>query len=144
MSKIPVNSASEIYASYTLNKIDPDVLATMSEEQIAAIKAALLASEKGSRHKIDIRFSIPLYFARYYVAFFAGRDRRRSTYLAELYKQQQGNKQASRIFIWFFMILIGIGFAVFIGLYNYYAKSESGIDIFSNLHLSDVISNIFK
>lgn len=144
MLKKTDNTASEIYASYTLNKIDPEILKTMTDEQIAAVKAALIANDKGKKHSIDLRFTISLYFARYYFAFFAGRDRRKSTYLAELYKQQKGNSKTASLMIWIALILLGLLLAILIGVYNYYSKSDMGIDIFSSTHLPDMISDLLK
>lgn len=141
--KDQLDTSSEIFASFTMNKIDKDVLATMTPEQVSAIRAALIASNRSQRHAIDLRGSFSLYFAHYYFVFFAGRDRRKNTLLKEAIRNNRGNKHFGIAFTYggllFALLVLGI-----IGFFSaYWLKSELGIDINPNKHLEDVLREIF-
>lgn len=57
------------------SKIPAGVAATFTDSQLDAIKRAYGHRTRGS-HAVDLRFSIPLPFRRFYVVFLAGRERR--------------------------------------------------------------------
>ncbi len=137
------DTSSEIFASFTMNKIDKDVLATMTPEQVNAIRDALIASNRSQRHALDFRGSFSLYFAHYYFVFFAGRDRRRQTLLKEAIRNNRGNKQFGLAFT-FIGLLIGlIILSIIAFLTAYWIKSDLGIDLNPNKHLSDILNEIF-
>lgn len=60
-----------------LNGINRDVLYSLSFEQLAEIKKAVEQNlPKKKKHSIDVHFSIPLIFKRFYFVFSAGQDNR--------------------------------------------------------------------
>lgn len=137
------DASSEIFASFTLSKIDRDILATMTPEQVEGVRAALLAADEEKRHQIDIRLNIPLYFARYYLVLFAGRDKRKRTLLKEALRHNKqytvgGILMASLLAILTCSILLFVATA-----FAYYLKAEFGIDLFPGKHIEDVIYEWF-
>jgi len=131
--------SSEIFASFTLSKIDRKVLESMSSEQIEAVRGALLAADREKRHQIDIRLNIPMYFARYYFVLFAGRDKRKGTLLKEAMRQNKDHKRGS-VAMLSLLILLGMFVITFIAVITaYFMKSEFGIDIMPGQHAEDLI-----
>ena len=131
--------SSEIFASFTMSKIDRKILDSMTTEQVEAVRAALLAADRGKRHPIDIRLNIPLYFASYYFVLFAGRDKRRGTLLKEAMRKNVQDKRSGTMMILIMGMLIICGLLLIGLLTAYFIKSEMGIDIFPNKHLEDLI-----
>lgn len=111
----------------------------MTTEQVEAVRAALLAADRGKRHPIDIRLNIPLYFARYYLVLFAGRDKRRGTLLKEAVRKNAQDKRSGSMMILLMGMLIIFGLLLIGLLTAYLIKSEMGIDIFPDKHLEDII-----
>ncbi len=131
--------SSEIFASFTLSKIDRAILDSMTPEQVEAVRAALLAADEEKRHQIDIRLNIPLYFASYYLVLFGGRDKRKGTLLKEAMRQ---NKQYTwgGLLMLSLLSVIGLSVLLFVAAaFAYYIKSEFGIDLFPGQHVEDVI-----
>ncbi|MEW6751573.1 MAG: hypothetical protein AB1505_11440 [Candidatus Latescibacterota bacterium] len=123
-----------ILADRVVAHIDPDVLETLSADQLAAIRAAVRTARPLGRHGVDIRVLVPLYFSRYYLVLQAGRDRRSATRRVEERRQRGA-------------ALVGGGLAlatvlsplVLVGLLGLYlAKSALGIDLFEDWHLVDL------
>jgi len=137
-------ASSEIYASFTINKIDPEVRASMTDKQINAVYEALIAAEDSKRHSIDIRGTIPLYLAKYYFVFFAGRDKRKQTLLEETIRNNQGNAKSGLSFAISGALILALIVLLAGGYTAYLLKSELGIDIIPNKHLSDVIKELFS
>ena len=130
--------SSQIYADFTISRIDPVVRESLSDEQLKAIRNALLANQPFKKHALDIRGSIPLYFAKYYFVLLAGRDKRRRTQQKEMQRHNRGN-----LSIGYMLTLLMISFlvaviwvAAFAGFY--WTKNEMGIDFFANFHLMEL------
>jgi len=137
------NASGRIFAAFTIDKIDKKILATMSEEQINAVRDALIAAESDQKHSIDLRLSIPLYFARFYLILIGGRDRRRRTVLAESLRHSTGNSTAGRVFSVLGLLgILGIG-AIIAGFGLYWFKTELGIDLNPDQHLQDILLGFF-
>ena len=138
MSNKKVNASSQILADFTISRIDSKIRRSMSTEQLNAVREALLASNQQNRHAMDWRFTIPLFFANYYVVFLAGRDKRRKTVLQELQRSQKGNVPLAILLSFIaFIVLAGLIWGgVIVALY--WMKSDAGIDIFSNFHFGDL------
>jgi Na+/proline symporter len=94
---------------------------------------------ESSRHSLDVRVTLPLYFATYYLVIFAGRDQRQSTYDT---KHTRNNRKASIKNILLFLVLTFFAALFWIALIAalYWLKREMGIDLFPNHHLSDIFS----
>ncbi len=71
----------EVRAERLMRWIEPGVRDTLTPEQVAAIRAAA-ERNPWEGHPVDIRFTLPLLFGRYYVTLVAGRERRSSARLA--------------------------------------------------------------
>ncbi|GIK99610.1 MAG: hypothetical protein BroJett029_38190 [Alphaproteobacteria bacterium] len=66
---------NEVRAELFLRRLPQQVRASLTSEQEAALKAAAGARAADS-HPVDLRFSLPTPWGRYYLALFGGRDRR--------------------------------------------------------------------
>jgi hypothetical protein len=131
-------TSSEIFADFTISRIDEEVRSGFSSEQLDAIRRALVANESFSRHRVDIRGTLPLFFAKYYFVILAGRDRRRKTLEKEMARSHKGNLELGYFLSFLLLSLVvlvvwGIMFSVF-----YWLKMEMGIDVFPHLHLNDL------
>jgi hypothetical protein len=129
------SDSAEIFADYTLSRLTPEVRDSLSDEQYNAIRDVLLANDSSKRHAIDIRFSLPLFFARYYLVVVAGRDRRRQTRIEELKRSHLGNLPLGASLS---LVVITLTVTLFWGLLIaalYLLKRELGIDLFSEFHL---------
>ena len=134
-----VNSSSEVFADFTLSRVNKRTLSTLSQEQIQDLKEALIAQASESRHSIDVRLSIPLFFRAYYIVIFAGRDRRRKTLNLEL---DRINRLPPGLRRSFYLLVSGsllLTVFVFAAAALYLIKSFAGIDLMPNSHLSDYL-----
>jgi hypothetical protein len=68
---------NEVRAELFLRRLPPDVRASLTPAQAAALKAAA-AGRVADPPPIDLRLSLPTPWGRYYFAIFGGRDRRRA------------------------------------------------------------------
>jgi len=64
------------YADSVLRRIDPTVMATLAPVQRSALREAISGAQPQTKHKVDIRGILPLFFFRLYFVFLMGRDRR--------------------------------------------------------------------
>lgn len=71
----PAAVRDDIFFARFLARVPPRVAETFTLDQLNAIKLAFGARTWGV-HAVDIRLSIPLLFARFYVVFLLGRERR--------------------------------------------------------------------
>ena len=129
----------DILADFTLSKIPRDIRSSLTDDQYEAIRSAIAATANSSRHSIDIRFVIPLFFRSYYFVFFAGRDRRKKTIELELNRIERLPKNLRRTVYFSAVASILVSVGVFLLGLIYLAKSFAGIDFFDGIHLSDLI-----
>jgi hypothetical protein len=119
-----------------LAKIEPDVLASLTEHQFRCIRDAIDESRPISHHSIDVRGVLPLGFARYYFVFLAGRDRRTDT-----------RKKEKHLWHWLMSalgaVLLGsallLPVLVLLLLVGYAIKSFLGFDLYPDTHLLDMV-----
>lgn len=124
------------YVAHVIDKIDPCIRATLSEQQLHAIREALEIQAAGRRrHWIDVRGGIPLYIARYYFVFLLGRDRRVGRRRTEYVRRYHAGKLGNALF--FMMILSPFMLLGLVGLY--FLKAALGIDLFPNSHLPSLL-----
>jgi hypothetical protein len=120
--------------------IAPEVRASFTVEQTAAIRAVLAKAMPQPHPKlVDLRFSVDLMLARFYVVLFVGQDRRqqRRSYLPSPVARI-GNMIAAMILLLGLNLLISL----FIFLFAYLTKSALGIDLFPSQHLADQVEKI--
>jgi len=103
---------------------------SLTDKQYDAIRCVLSAQDECSRHRINMRIRIPLFFRSYYVGLFAGRDRRASTYHLEYARLTRVPKPLQRAFYLLasFSLTAAVVAVVFMAAYK--LKSYMGIDIF--------------
>jgi hypothetical protein len=132
-------TSSETFADFTLSRVPQEVRDSLTDEQYEAIRSALIARNQYSRHSLDIRIRIPLFFRSYYVVLFAGRDRRGSTYRLEndrLARVPRSVRQAFHLVIAFSLSATVVAVALAAA---YKLKQLMGIDIFPEFHLWDLL-----
>lgn len=106
----------------------------MTEEQLRAVKTAVANTAAQSRHAIDLRFVLPLFFTKLYFVVLIGKDTRGTTLDVEDDRRARAG---------FHMSLAGatvgaaIVLVVALGIL-YLLKSKMGIDLFDG-HLSDFL-----
>ncbi|MBI4683223.1 MAG: hypothetical protein HY757_09015 [Nitrospirae bacterium] len=124
---------------YVLNKIDFNVLKSLSPEQLSAIEGAIDACQLRTKHAVDVRGKIYLYFSRLYFVFFVGRDRR--AFVQDIEEERRGKMNALGNLIYFMFVSAAVIFAftalLIIGLYV--LKISLGIDIFPGRHMGEII-----
>lgn len=119
-----------------LEKIAPDVLASLTEHQFSAIREAVDQSRPLSRHSIDLRGVLPLLFARYYFVFLAGRDRRGNTRAEEQWLKK---RLVSALGALVLAAAVATPVVVLLVLVGYAIKSFLGIDVEPDRHLLDIL-----
>lgn len=128
------------FTNNVINSIPVNMRETFSDEQLDALQQALAKVHSRSRHLLDVRVQISLYWTRYYIVFLLGRDMRSHVQEILLNRRQRSSRAAQIGFIalagWF--LIAGISVTGFIVLYL--LKSALGIDIFPDKHLSDFLS----
>ena len=132
------NNASQVFAEYTISRIPYSVRSTLSDEQLGAIRDALAAQQSSSKHGLDFRLRVPLFFRAYYFVVLGGRDKRKFVVKLELQRVNRLPKAMVRIFYLLSVAIVTSGAASAIFLFLYLAKSFLGFDFFS-VHLSDLI-----
>ena len=66
----------EVRAELTLRRLSPEVRASLTSAQEAAIKTAIVGSSPDNLHPIDLRFTLPWAGGGAYVVVLAGREQR--------------------------------------------------------------------
>ena len=135
------NNSSEIYADFTISRIDTDVRESLTPTQLQAIRDALVANQPFKKHAVDVRGTIPLFFARFYFVVLAGRDKRRKTVDKEKHRAFEGNVSFGYLLSLLFLSFIAAMVWAAILLVVYWVKIELGIDLFSNIHLGDLFNS---
>lgn len=74
MSKSPIQQNDPFFQNFFAD-IPPEMGNTFSDDQLNAVKQAFGARSWGS-HPVDIRYSTPIPFLRFYLVLLAGRERR--------------------------------------------------------------------
>lgn len=131
--------SSEVFADFTISRIPHKTLSSLSVEQLNDVRSALVAQSSETRHSLDIRIRLPLFFRAYYIILFAGRDRRRKTYNLELNRIERLPKGIRRSV---YLIVSGsllVTALIVLAAALYLAKSFAGIDLMPNSHLSDFL-----
>lgn len=110
-----------------LEKIQPDILKSFSEEQLGAVKSALeSAIGKPSPKIIDLRLTIDLIISRFYLVLLVGKDRRRT---ARPYPTTPLTKIANIAVAVILLIGLNLTLSAFVFLTAYLLKSALGVDL---------------
>jgi hypothetical protein len=119
----------DLLSDFVIHEVPTDVRATMSEDQIKAVRNAAT-----KRHSVDIRFTLPLLFTQLYFVLLIGRDTRNETVESNRERRTQAGFHAS-------YVAIGIGAAIAViatAIVLYVLKSKAGINLFPG-HAHDFI-----
>ncbi len=124
---------------YVLNKIDFNVLKSLSSEQLSSIQDAIYACQLRTKHAVDIRGTINLFFMRFYYALIVGRDRR--IFVEEIEEDRREKVTLLGNLVYFMVvfpgIILGILLFVIIGLYS--LKNMFGIDLLPGEHMGRIL-----
>lgn len=116
-------------ADLVVDEVPTHVRATMSEDQLKAVRAAAR-----KRHALDLRFTLPLGFTQLYFVFLVGKDTRR-----EAVEVQNERRTNTRIHATTGAIAVIAALAVILtAVVLYVLKSKAGIDLFP-FHARDVV-----
>jgi len=139
-----LQESREIFADFTMSRIDSDVRESLTDKQMLSIRHALIAQSEWAKHKVDVRFTLPLFFAKYYFILLSGRDRRKKTRLKEVTRSHKGNFTIGFFITLLMFSVISALFWLFLIIILYWLKVELGIDVFPNFHISDFLSVIMN
>jgi hypothetical protein len=134
-------NSSEVYADYTMSRIDSSVRNSMTTSQLQAVRDALVANQPFKRHSFDIRGTIPFIFASFYFVILAGRDKRRKTLDKEKHRAFEGNVSLGYVLSLLFLSFVGAVVWMAILMLLYWVKIELGIDILPNVHIPDLFKS---
>jgi hypothetical protein len=128
------NKDIDAFCYYILNNIDYNVLDSLSSKQLTAIEDAVKACQLRTKHAVDIRKTINLFFMKFYFAFFIGRDRRLSVQEIEADRREDVTLLGNLIYLMF--VLSALILLTVIGLYGF--KTFLGIDLFPGKHMGEI------
>ncbi|NNJ92183.1 MAG: hypothetical protein HKP55_10945 [Gammaproteobacteria bacterium] len=134
-------NSSEVYADFTMSRIDSSVLGTMTPSQLRAVRDALVANQPFKRHSFDIRGTLPFIFASFYFVILAGRDKRRKTLDKEKRRVFEGNVSMAYVLSLLFLSFVGAVVWMAILLLLYWVKIELGMDFLPNVHFPDLFQS---
>lgn len=133
---IKIDQHTDAFTHHVYQQIDPAVRVTFTPSQVTAIENAIRASRPYQKHPVDLRGTFPLYFMRLYFVLLMGRDKRSQTRNKEEKRRQQAAWGSALVSV--YVILSMLTPVVFAALYL--TKSLAGIDLFTELHLSDFLN----
>ena len=123
-------------AHYYILRMDPTIAGTFTPEQRNEILATLNSAMRRPAKKIvELRFTLPVFFSRYFFVVFVGRDRRHVSRTSVL---GTSVRVANALFVLMMAMFITSFLIVVIFLILYFAKCALGIDIIKNWHLFDL------
>ena len=120
----------DAFTDSVIRRLDPDVRATLTQEQYSAFVDAVSASRPLNKHPVDWRGVIPLVFSHYYFVLLMGPDRRRGTRNLENERRQ---RTAFAGGIFFFLCIIS-PFLLLGAVLLYIIKSDLGINLIEGKH----------
>ncbi len=126
---------------YILNTIDINVLKSLSPAQLSSIDIATKACQLRSKHTIDIRGKINLFFLSFYFGFFMGRDNR--LFIQEIEGERREKVSLLGNIFYFIYLLLGVIVLIFfiiwlIMMTLYILKTGMGIDIYPGKHMGGI------
>lgn len=128
----PIDDA---FTTHFFRRLDSKIKNGLTPEQRDAITDALRQSAP-REHSVDLRGTINLVFARFYVVFLAGRDLRRKQTEASNRARSDARKLAYSLFL-LAAYLVPVISVIVVLLYG--VKCLLGINIFENKHLMDFL-----
>jgi len=112
------------------SRISRESAESFTDDQLLAIKQGF-ADQVGRVHSVDIRWSVPLMFQRYYMVFIAGPERRDH---ARRRRDKAGRGGAKTINFTFMLVMLFLGLTSILGVL-YLLKSALGINLLPDTSL---------
>jgi hypothetical protein len=119
----------DLLADLVVDEVPVGVRATMSEQQIKAVRSATK-----KRHAVDIRFTVPLVFTQLYFVLLVGKDTRRETVETHRERRARSGFHLSAAAIAVFATIAVVTGAIVL----YVLKSRAGINLFEG-HARDIV-----
>lgn len=126
----------DVYVEHLMECLPPDLVHSLTEEQYLSLKKAFTRYQ--TRHMLDVRGTIPLFFTQYYFVLLFGRDRRQSTQAVLADRRQDVSEKGSRLVSTFATALLYLGIVTGLFLLFYFVKSMDNFNIFPGFHLRDL------
>ncbi|MGG6296021.1 hypothetical protein ACQ4M4_16655 [Leptolyngbya sp. AN02str] len=128
---------SQPFSHPYLARIDPTLLKTLNEQQLAILDEVLeTLTPKRAPKLVDLRLTVDVIISRFYIVLLVGKDQRKTmrSYLGTNFTR------TLNIFI-AALLLIGLNLSIsaFFILTAYLIKSALGIDLFA-FHLKDIVA----
>ena len=134
-------NSSEVYADFTMSRIDSTVRETMTPAQLQAVRDALVANQPFKRHSVDIRGTLPFFFASFYFVILAGRDKRRKTLDRDKRRAFEGNLSMGYVLSILFLSFVGAVVWIAVLSVLYWVKVELGQDFLPNVHFPNLFQS---
>jgi len=135
-----IKPTGDPFTDNIMEDIPESIRNSFTQDQSEALMKVLLKQHAKSRHIIDSRFTIPLFFTRYYLVFLLGKDKRTHRGKVMVNRRQKGGFATNIAFSSLLMVngsFILLLLSLFIA---YLTKSMLGIDLFPDKHLWDFFS----
>jgi len=137
ISGIKMSIKNDPFTENVLESLPDEVRSSLNKKQVIALRLALIKVHKSSRHLLDIRFDLPLYFTRYYLVFLFGKDRRHAVLQLNDERRKHSSRLAQLGFIAMSLWIFISSSLTLLFLLLYLIKSFMGIDIMPDMHLID-------
>jgi len=139
-----IKPTGDAFTDNIIRDIPENVREQFTDEQTEALLKVLLKQHAQARHIIDARFTIPLYFTRYYVVLLLGKDRRTHVGKTMVERRDKGGL-FTRIAFTSLLVINGSFMLLLLGLLSAYViKFTLGINIFPDKHLWDFIKALIS
>jgi hypothetical protein len=121
------HKAPDPFLAQCFGRIPKDVAKTFSDAQLDAVKRAFAARSWGA-HSVDLRFSLPLPWRRYYVVFLVGKERRDRARLRLERLLRPLSWLSFAVVVAAFLALVALPLLVLV----YLLKTAAGVDLASD------------
>jgi len=123
------------YIENILERVPKKVAKTLTPEQWEGFRTALKFIYSPTRHLLDLRFILPLYFTRIYCVLIFGKDtRERVEHVLFERRKRVAVAVGALVLAAAFVVLFGIVLLVL-----YILKSAAGVDLIPEWHFGDIL-----
>ena len=127
------------FVNNVMSNMTEEMQASFTDKQAEALVTALSKAYNKTNHYVDLRFSIHLFFARYYVVLLMVKDHRERIRNLVLARRKQARVTTTTLLIGTLIVNVFIVMLVLAFCTLYFIKYCVGIDIFSEKHLLDFL-----
>lgn len=130
---------TEPLADRVFNNLDQEILHSLSQKQLDAIGEAIAEQARPSRHALELRGLIPLFFANFYYVIQIGRDKRTKYDAIPRQRRQKADRVANILLV----VLLSFALLPVLAALLYLIKKGLGINMIPNFHLPDLVKRYF-